>query len=142
MKFSFVCALRKLKQLVLESKDNTNHSCTPLTRSSPINKSGKLTLRSVDTVSPEENTQQNTGRERKISAFQSGSISKLFPNVTVHIRAVLTTFRRSLLSASWIVEHRQYNKHLHGTFTQKEDKNLKIYAYLLIKALEMLEMTC
>jgi len=57
MKFSFVCNLRKLKQLVLESEDNINHSCTPLTRSSPINKSGKLTLRSGDTVSPEENTQ-------------------------------------------------------------------------------------
>lgn len=69
MKFSFVCALRKLKQLVLESKENTNHSCTLLTRSSLLNITGKLKLRSDKIVSPEENTQHLTEHRLRTKVF-------------------------------------------------------------------------
>jgi len=94
-------------------------------------------LRSGEIVSPEDNTQPLTEHRLRTEGFglPKRSIYKLFPDGTVHIRVVLTTFRRSLLSASGFMEHRQYSKHLHGTFTQKEDKNLKMYAYLLIKNL-------
>jgi hypothetical protein len=69
MKLSFVCSLLKLKQLLFESKDKTNHSCTQITISSHINITGKLTLRNGEIVSPEENTQHLTEHRLRTEDF-------------------------------------------------------------------------
>jgi hypothetical protein len=98
----------------------------------------------VKVVSPEENTQHLT--EHRLRTFRSSTTAQFsgyFLTVPYkYIWAILTTFQRYLLSATWFVEHWQYSKHLQGAFTQKENKNLKTYVKLLIKALEMLDITC
>jgi hypothetical protein len=54
---------------LLELTENTNYSCTLMTRSSPINITGKLKLRCGDIVSPEENTQHLTEQRMRTEGF-------------------------------------------------------------------------